>query len=234
MLSVIGSHRVKWLTPSGDSSKGRPGYRIKKKNIPYYDIYGIVYDAEAFGYAAEVLEKKGFDAISCNGKLSVNGHHIDGFKRSELSSFKKYEDKIQFVTNWIHELFNSMPSTLDGDKEKEIEFMTKFSYRASIEEPNLATIAIKTERHGSWSNTSHEIHATSQREVENLLGDKLNLMRNGIAQAMVTGNTVVDIVCSGDDNLNAGDIEKTINNIISTHDETRASEEEKDPFKNKG
>ncbi len=176
VLSVMGKDRVKWLTPSGiGKNSTRLGYIIshngKKKFLPYYDLMALVFGeevgAEVYGEAKKALEEFGYDALGMD-EGDVNGHHVDGYDEKEAKKFKRFREKIEFVSLPVHKLLHGAPSLEHDDKKKEIEYMKDFSKTVSKEEPDSNSIMIITETKNpdGTVSTKSKISTISDEEIE--------------------------------------------------------------------
>ena len=143
-LVSVKRNKPVWIKLQGDVRKE---YRIasnetngweKDKPICNYDLVALVFGSYAFGKACEFLEKKGVWAIG-KGKMMVNGHHLLGFANLETQEDVNDYTKIEFVTEYIHQLFQMVPD-LNSDEKKYQVFMKELVKRVSEEVPNKAVI----------------------------------------------------------------------------------------------
>ena len=139
LISVTGNGQLEWLLKIDDNN-GYAKYKYRHpqtgqiKNIMVHNLVGLVWGADRFGRAEEILADKNVYAFGTKDELlNVNGHHIKSNKEYKECTFN--HDNIQFVTVELHKILHGAPKEDASDAEK-MEFMAKLSDIAEKECPN--------------------------------------------------------------------------------------------------
>lgn len=121
------------------------------KTIEMHNLIGLIYGADVYGKAKQLLEEKGVYAfgVAKTGELNVNGHHENDNHNDNAV------ENIQFVTTNVHQkVLNNIPN-MNADSTKQMEYMKTVADVLSEEEPEKISVVFTPEYYdintGTWN-----------------------------------------------------------------------------------
>lgn len=172
-LLSVKKDRIRWLNKNKRSNSEKISYKFmeklengtKNRNIEAHNLVGLVWGAEPFGLAAELLEEKGLDAFGVNNKEKpmVQGDHVNGNETDNSPG------NIQFVTDDIHVLIGNAPG-YENTGAAHYKHMQKLGKVMEKENPSKTTVVFTGDvcdsKTGNWSRTGgHPIFATDKLQM---------------------------------------------------------------------
>ena len=134
----------KFLADKGD------GQGAKLHNVEEHDLVALVWGAETFGRAEELVKEKGLEAFGINSKteLNIQGHHKN---RNDKDNSV---ENIKLVTNQVHVAIENAPS-FAAPEEKHVEYMQEIGELMAVENPTSISVIFTGEVYdkttGEWS-----------------------------------------------------------------------------------